>query len=60
MGNIDGSYEHITILKHGGLNDFHMIKDFDKHEDFGKGEFKFMLRSVDIGSIAITHTMPSP
>lgn len=60
MGNIDGSYESINILMHGGLSDFHQIKDFDKHEDFGKGEFRFMLDSVEKGTVAITHTMPSP
>jgi len=60
LGNIDGSYEHINIVNHVQLNDFHMIKDFDKHDGFGMGEFSFFLHNVKEGSIVITHTMPSP
>ena len=60
MGNIDGSYEHINSIKHGGLNDFHMIKDFHDHEMYGRGEFSFLLHNVQEGNIVITHTMPSP
>ncbi len=64
MGNIDGSWEEISLWKHGGLNDFHMISDFDSdHEVYGRREYKMLdkeLRAWKGKSVVITHTMPSP
>jgi len=60
MGNIDGSYKHISIDTHGSLNDFHKIKDFNKHDAKGRREFDFLLKNVEKDSVVITHTMPSP
>lgn len=65
MGNIDGSYEDINGWKHGSLNDFHEIADFEeKHKKKGIAEFKEIstILSSDRGfkNVVITHTMPSP
>jgi Icc-related predicted phosphoesterase len=63
MGNIDSSYEEINVWKHGALNDFRLIKDFDDHEKYGKFEHKCLdrgLQHTEGKSIVVTHTMPSP
>lgn len=62
-GNIDGSFEHIYKSKHGILNDFHQISDFDDHDILGKREYAFMHEAMwqsENTKIAITHSMPSP
>lgn len=65
MGNIDGSYEEIFKWKHGSLNDFHEIKDFEKmHKIMGEREYRNihdLLSAHDTKkTVVITHTMPSP
>jgi len=66
VGNIDGSYEKIEKWKHGALNDFHRIEDFEDHEERGKREHEMMKHYlidssyVNSKSVCITHSMPSP
>jgi len=63
MGNIDGSWEEITMWKHGALNDFHQISDFHDHVMYGKSEYKTLDENMSktVGKlIVVTHTMPSP
>ena len=62
-GNIDGSWQDIYQYKHGALNDFHQISDFENHDVYGRREHNFLeevMRDTEMPMIAITHTMPSP